>query len=59
MTDEQTNETKDSVTIGTPSSCGAVKVYVDFSNLQDADTKVGNALKMAKKLQMYNQTGVF
>jgi hypothetical protein len=59
MTDEQTNETKDSVTIGTPATCGAVKVYVDFSNLQEADTKVGNALKMAKKLQMYKDSGVF
>jgi hypothetical protein len=40
------NENPDSIELGTPSKGGAIKVYGDYSNLDEFKAKLANAAKL-------------
>lgn len=43
------NEEKDSIEIGTPGKSGVIKVYCNFSKLEETKTKIDNAIIILKE----------
>jgi hypothetical protein len=53
LSDEQFESGKNSFTIGTPATGGAIKVY--FTDEQDAVNKMNLAIKLYSQAQTYKQ----